>query len=610
MKKNLLYIVFILALFSCARVGAPDGGPKDITPPKVVASYPDSMMRNVSTSLKELRIDFDEYVTLKDPTKQLIISPPLKNIKKIIPSQMANKYILIQWSDTLQANTTYNFNFGNSIADNNEGNILHYYNFVFSTGDKIDSLYVSGYIDDVLQPRIKDASGTTTSTNSDTKDKPIVVGLYKADSKTFAEKPYYIAPVDADGYFELNYLAAGDYKMIAFQDENLNSMYDSGKEKIAFMSEPLHLDKDIIGIRMSLSPPKKKFKFNETKSIPGGLMMLFSGHPKTDSLNLKMLGETLQSFTITKKPKSDSAFVWINPKENKFAETTTPLKFSFYNSVKKKVDSTATYYKVNAKDELTISNQSGNELPPHSTLRIRANMELKNIDVSKWEMKMDSTTVVPFTAKISDKNPFEILVNSDFDASKKFTLSVPKETVEAYYFSNQKKNIFNFETGKAENYGSLQFDLVNAPTAPFWIQLLDSKFDVVIEEKLEGKTQAIFKNIKPDTYSIRILVDNNNNGEWDGADFEKQIQPEEAYLYKKKITVRQSFDLRENWDLKDTTPYDASKDQDSFIPTGTDIKKIDTTPKKKPVQNPNHRDPNNPNNNLLNQQNPNNPFQR
>jgi hypothetical protein len=81
--------------------------------------------------IKQLRIDFDEYITLKDINKNLNISPPIKNITRIVPSNIANKFILIQWKDTLQANTTYNFNFGNSIADNNEANILRYYNFVF-----------------------------------------------------------------------------------------------------------------------------------------------------------------------------------------------------------------------------------------------------------------------------------------------------------------------------------------------------------------------------------------------------------------------------------------------------------------------------------------------
>ena len=142
--KNIVFL-FILSLLvtSCARVGSPVGGPKDTIPPQVIGSNIDSSRVKVPRNINELRIDFNEYITLKEINKNLIISPPLKRIKKILPSGMANKYLLIKWEDTLQANTTYNFNFGNSIVDNNEGNPLQYYNFAFSTGDKIDDLYIS-----------------------------------------------------------------------------------------------------------------------------------------------------------------------------------------------------------------------------------------------------------------------------------------------------------------------------------------------------------------------------------------------------------------------------------------------------------------------------------
>lgn len=596
MKKNIPFLIAVLALFSCARVGSPNGGEKDITPPKVVKSYPDSMAKNVPESLKELRIDFDEYVTLKDAAKQLIVSPPIKQFKKIIPSSIANKYILLQWQDTLQANTTYNFNFGNSIADNNEGNVLPFYNFVFSTGDKIDSLYVTGYVDDILKPRKKDEVTTTKN------DKPIIVGLYKSDTKEFNVKPYYISPVDGDGYFELNYLAAGDYKMLAFQDENSNMIYDSGKEKIAFLPKDIQVKKDTTGIRLLLSPPKKKFKLNETKAIPGGLLIDFSGKPLTDSLQLKYVGgEALQSYTISKKEKSDSAYVWINPQGNTFGASSTQLKFSFYNPLKKKTDTTSVYYKPNLKEELTLSSVSGGELAPETEFRLRANMELKNIDTSQWQLTMDSTQVVPFTATISPNNTFEFLVKADFQASKKYSLSIAKESVQAYYFSNAKKTIFNFQTGKIEDYSSLVLQLQNAPKSPYWVQLLSENFEIFTEKKVEGISEVEFKNIKPDTYQVRILVDNNNNGEWDGADFEKHIQPEDAYLLKKKLILRPSWKNVETWDLLHPVSED-TESQNSFIPTGNGIKKIDLKPEKKKEEPKESQNNTNPfmNNNMMN----------
>ncbi len=161
-------------------------------------------------------------MTLKDINKNLIISPPIKNIKRILPSNIANKFVLIQWADTLQANTTYNFNFGNSIVDNNESNILRYFNFAFSTGDKLDDLYVSGEVKDAME--IKKKTGTN--------ENKLVVGLYQVkDTMNYKQKPYYITKVDEDGYYELNYLSPGKYRIIAFDDENGNSIYDPEKKK-------------------------------------------------------------------------------------------------------------------------------------------------------------------------------------------------------------------------------------------------------------------------------------------------------------------------------------------------------------------------------------------
>jgi len=598
--RNIIFFLFLVFLFSCARLGSPEGGPRDEVPPRVLFSSPDSLQTNVSTDLKELRIDFDEYVKLDKPMQQLIISPPIQKIKKIIPSNLANKYILIQWEDTLKANTTYNFNFGNSISDNNEGNILPYYNLVFSTGDYVDSLYITGYVDDVLEPRTENDRNSVTSN----KDKPVVVGLYHASSSDYHEKPYYIAVADQDGYFELNYLEEGEYSMVAFQDENLNNIYDSGKEKVAFITDPIHITKDSTGIRLLLSQPKKHFKLQETQQIAGGLLMLFEGRPN-DSLNLKSISEDLKSYAITRKPTSDSAYVWINPEENGFDATSKRLQFSFYDSVKKKVDTTNVYYRLNPNDAFSISNSSGNVIPPEGSLVLRANMELKDIDTSKWELKKDSITSVPLQAEISPTDAFQVIVKSDgFSEGEKLSLMVPKESVKSYFYTNEKSILFNFQVGKAQDYGALVVHLENAPTDPYWMQLLNQNYDVMIQQRVENTADVEFKNLKPETYLVRVLVDNNRNGEWDGADFENRIQPEDAYLWRKKIVVRPSWIIDETWDILDKTPINEDEENDSFIPTGQEIKKIDLNSDKK--NNGSETQPNS--NDIFNNQNINSPL--
>ena len=234
MKKIVFLLLLNILLFSCARVGAPNGGTRDSLAPKFLGSNIDTTRLNVSRTVKELRLDFDEYVMLKDFNKNFNVSPPIKKIKKVIPSNLANKYVLIQWEDTLQANTTYNFNFGNAIVDNNESNPLPYFNFAFSTGDKIDDLFVSGTVKDAM---------TLIKENQTAKDNKMVVGLYKAgENLDYKQKPDYITKVDEENYFELNFLPKGEFVIIAFDDENQNSVYDAGKEKVSFLKEKITLD--------------------------------------------------------------------------------------------------------------------------------------------------------------------------------------------------------------------------------------------------------------------------------------------------------------------------------------------------------------------------------
>ncbi len=230
MRSFLYQIFFIISiaitLVSCANRGSPSGGDKDEEPPVIVDEVPE----NFSTNFKgdEIRIYFDEYVKINDIRKQLIISPPMDVDPVIIPMGSASKYISIKIKDTLQKNTTYAFNFGESIVDNNEGNPYPYYRYVFSTGDTIDSLSVRGYVEDALLEE---------------PDTFISVMLYEVDSTytdsiVYKEKPRYITnTLDSLTTFSIDNIKAGTYKLIALKDKNGNYKFDQKDDKIAFHEE-------------------------------------------------------------------------------------------------------------------------------------------------------------------------------------------------------------------------------------------------------------------------------------------------------------------------------------------------------------------------------------
>ena len=178
---NCCLIAFIvLFAFTCANRGNPSGGEKDILPPEIVKSFPENYTINFNS--QEIRIYFNEYVKLKDLNKQLIISPPMKTQPEITPLSTASKFIKIKIYDTLAPNTTYSFNFGNSIVDNNEENPFPFYKYIFSTGTYIDSLKVHGKILDGLN-RLPEIN--------------VLVNLYEVDSSytdsiVYKEKPKYM----------------------------------------------------------------------------------------------------------------------------------------------------------------------------------------------------------------------------------------------------------------------------------------------------------------------------------------------------------------------------------------------------------------------------------
>ncbi len=545
MKRIFLLLIASFLVLSCARVGSPIGGPKDTIAPRFLSSNIDTTRINVKRDIKELRIDFDEYITLKDVSKNLNISPPIENVTRILPSNIANKFLIIQWSDTLQANTTYNFNFGNSIADNSEGNILRYFNFAFSTGEKLDDLYMSG--------EVKDAFAITKQNNSENK---MVVGLYQLkDTIDYKKKPYYITKVDDDGYYELNYLAPGKYKIIAFDDENGNSTYDPGKEKIGFRKDTVNIEKSISGLNLKLYPSKKAFKKPELKEIPGGILMAFEGNP-TD-VKVTSRNEKLQDFKVTHRSKSDSVRIWFDAVKSNVGQTVTEnLKFGYEADGKK--DSTSVFYKYNTKNKMTVDNNIGGSLlPPKTDFRLISNYVVDKIDSEKWTLKTDSISQ-NFTAKISSSNPYEILVQSDFVAGKKYQLTIPKTTVSSFYEKNAESKRFDFEADKVENYGSLNFTLTNEPKTKYWIQLLDSSEKAVYQKYTSG-AQADFSIVKPGDYIVRILVDNNENNHWDEADFVNETFAEDSYIYYKMVVARPLWETKETWDLNDKRVFEGVK---------------------------------------------------
>ena len=240
-------ILFLLFFVKCAKRTSPSGGPKDSIPPRLINASP--KLNTTFFDKDGFTLTFDEYVTLKDVNKQLIVSPPLSSTKyKIYPTTGASKKISLELSDSLMKNTTYTFNFGESIVDFNESNPAQYLTYTLSTGPTIDSLYVRGRITDAFEKETKSF---------------ISVQLYPIDSTykdstIYINKPLYVTSTLDSIIYRFQNLRAGKYNLIAIQDLAGNYLFDQSVDKIGFIEQPIDLPKDSI-INLSIFKERTNF---------------------------------------------------------------------------------------------------------------------------------------------------------------------------------------------------------------------------------------------------------------------------------------------------------------------------------------------------------------
>ena len=213
--------VFVPMLFthSCANTTqAPTGGLKDTIPPLIIGINPLPGAVNVPVAKTRIVFTFDEYVTIKDP-KNIFLSPPQAKAPK---ARIVEKNLIVQFEEPLDSNTTYTLNLSDALADNNEGNMFPGYTYVFSTGPRIDSLLLTG--------KVQEASSLKPL-------KGITVMLYRdhADSAVFLHRPDAAVKTDDWGYFCLPYLADTTYRLYAVKDEASNNIYDPDNDLIGFV---------------------------------------------------------------------------------------------------------------------------------------------------------------------------------------------------------------------------------------------------------------------------------------------------------------------------------------------------------------------------------------
>ena len=513
-------------MMSCAKRGSITGGLKDTLAPILKSSIP----KNFSTDFKgdEIILTFDEYVKLKNTNKQLIISPPMKNQPIITPTS-TSKFINIKIQDTLQPNTTYSFNFGQSITDNNEGNPLNQFKYIFSTGPHIDSLSLSG--------RIKDAYNKSV-------DNFVSVMMYEVndtfkDSIIYKETPRYITnTLDSLQTFKLENLKAGKYLLLALKDKGNNNKYNPKDDKIGFIKHYITIPNDTL-FEIELFKETLPLKALKPIQVSGNRFLIpYEGKQNfkisKPKIVLKNKNEILETI-VTEFPKKDSLQVWFKPIK------TDSLSLEIGKDNQKK-DFTIKV-KDQKKDTLNITAIQNGIIHFRDRFTLESATPLVKFDKTKIKLVNKDSIAVDFT---TEYNEFEQKLYVDFkkEPSQKYNFTFFPGALTDFYEKSNDTLSYKLNTKEVEEYGNIILNLQNVKRFPIIIELTNKKADKVLASAYsEGETNFQFNLIEPELFTIRVIYDDNKNKVYDSGNYlEKQYAEEVNYLQKE-------FDVRSNWDV-------------------------------------------------------------
>lgn len=522
--NTLFFISIALIIASCANRGSPSGGEKDILPPVILKSVPE----NYSTNFKgnEIRIYFDEYVKTKNLSRQLVISPPMNTQPNITPLGSASKYITIKIFDTLQPNTTYAFNFGNSIVDNNEENPFKYYRYVFSTGDFIDSLAVKGNIKDALKFDVDDF---------------VSVGLYELDSTytdslIYKTQPNYITnTLDSTTNFTIENVKAGKYMLRALKDNNSDNKFQQKTEKIAFYETPITLPQDT-SKTFELQLFAEEVNYRTVKpSLVAGEKIIFGYEGDYKNTKIELLSKVTDSFKgrYYKNEKTDSLFYYYNPRLK-----VDSLIFKVSN--RKVIDTFTVRIKDKERDSLVVNSSPKGTIGIEKDLYVSANIPFESIDETKISIRDKDSSIVAFKTEYDSlKNSYALKFKKAQDNKYKIQL-LPNALTDLFENTNDTLN-YSLNTQTEYQFFNSRIILENAKY-PVIVQLTDSKFEVMAEQYITEAQPIDFRFLEPKKFYLRVIYDSNKNGKYDTGDYLKGIQPERVSYHPDIIEGTAGFD--------------------------------------------------------------------
>lgn len=523
--RLILFFIGSLLVFGCANRQLPQGGPRDLTPPKLLKATPPNMTRNFNA--KEIRLEFDEFFKLNNPYQEITMSP---TPAKLPEYKISKKSIVIVLKDSLEKNTTYVINFGKAIADVNEGNILKNFTYVFSTGSHIDSLSVSGSV-------------INTLTQQKEKDATVMLFTLKQDSLLFGKKrPTIFTSTDTAGNFTLNNLHPDDYRIYALKETAPNKIYDNDNELIAFSKNTIHLSKDTSNIQLSLfKQTPQKFRLVDNRFDGDGKLFFTFNKP----LNKPSLVVTYPPGFDSQKivdfsPTKDTALVFMRNMDfdsirmvlmdnNKPIDTITKRKG------RKETFQRALTFQYNINRD--------NLLKPGADLMLKANFPIDNFDPALVTLKEDSAEVASFSLQKDTADARILRLKYRWKQIDHYTLTLAEGAFTDVYGDKNKRYARPFQVDKPENYGTLNLVVTVPDTGKsFIVEFLNDQKIVLRRDVITKNTTLHYRDFPAAKYGLRVVYDDNRNGKWDSGNVKQRIQPENIWVDESPITIRANWE--------------------------------------------------------------------
>lgn len=514
MYKYLLLIVTIFFLTGCAQIGGIEGGPVDKTAPYPVPNGMQPPNGTLRFSTNKIAIKFNEFIRLNNPSQTISIIPD--EVK--VSAEVKGKTLTLHLDGELQENTTYTITMNGTVKDITEQNdsLMQY---VFSTGDYLDSLTYTGFVINAqtLQP-----------VNN------CFVGLYAPSDSAIYKKPKYYASTNAQGLFTFNFLKADEYALYAFEDENKDSKWQK-TEAVAFIDQTIHVDTaQNDTLQLKLFPPEKATKLTARYTYPAKFFI-----SSTNPIDLK-------SISIENEVISNEAIHWLKADSLFFIKELgeeKQIRIAVQHIEKDTLRTDSLRVRIpsnqrNLKPSFSLLNTK-NSYENGDSLLFDFSDLITAVDTSKIELLIYDTLSVPFAYSI-DKQSFVLHLKAL--KGKKFDLNVLDG---AFQFKNHQGDFSftrQFPITDLEELGTLTLLLGQLPDNSVVEMFFNSKIYRKIILSEEGKKVKI-EQLKPGTYTFKAFIDEDKNGYWTTGSFEEKRQAEEVLLFPEGVQVRSNWDI-------------------------------------------------------------------